>query len=226
MNSFVFCVQALETVLRFCKLIISPLSAQPTSEKNMLSIFCGTGNSPDSVQVQRGLLFRDLLSVLLKSLPCHCVEKPVTDIITSIKNLLGCGIPESAVTLPMYKAVRLFVVEKCYWFECARKVMIPLVVPLVKPMVSDENGISDIKNIPAFKIAQCICNELFVLSLWLTDVSSNVDATLNFYLSQLARDIFTVPILSALFNTDTSTTLATWSLKSSLMRRYNNASFL
>ena len=205
---------------RFCRLIITPLAAQMASEKNMLSMFFAPGAVSGSMQLQRGMMFRNLVYILMRSLPYHSIDKPVSDIINSIKALLGYGIDASPAILPMYQAVRLFVLEKCYWFESARKAMVPMVLPLVKPMVSDENGISDIKGIPAFKSAQYVCNELFVLSLWLTEVSSDVEAKANFYLSQLARDLFTVPVMSALFNSDTLVALADWNLKFGLMGRY------
>lgn len=195
--------------------MISPLACEAVPEKNILSYF----NDEGGVFSHR-FIFCNLIGVLLNALSCHTADRPVADIIKSIRHLLGFNYEASTIISKIHVTARLVVLENFYWFQRVRSIMIPFVAPLLKPLVSDEHGMTDVKSLPAFRTAQLICDELFSISLWLIDVSSIVDAKINFYLSQFGRDLFTIPILSTLLSGKTTITMTIWKYKAGIMGRY------
>jgi len=194
------------------------MATQEERSKNILSYFFETDNM-GCLSLRKSALLRDLMGVLIGALSQHRVDRPLSVVTVCIQNLLGYGSSSPEPILAMHRAVQLEVLDRFYWFQSARAVIIPFVSPLLKPLVSDENGMSDIKALPAYKTAQFVCSELFVLSLWLVDSSSLADAKINFYLSQLGRDVFTIPVLSTLLSDQAIQKLVCWRLKQSLLGR-------
>ena len=134
--------------------------------------------------------------------------------------MIGYASVNNSPLTHLYGVVKRTLLEKFYWFQRTRKLLVEVTKPLLKPLVSDENGVYDIKRSPSFHVAQYLCSQLFSITLWVTTRTSNVDSKINYYLSQLSRDIFTLPLLSTLLDTDTVNKIASWNLKERLLDRY------